>query len=136
MRQVKRWRYYCEFCKKAGGSKGHIVAHEKSCTNNPDRVCRMCGYIGDPQPDLSEMIAIIKNNIVFCGTDDFESYVLQYGVNEMEILALLREKTDCPTCLLAALRQSKASYLFPSFKFKEERDEFWKEHNETEGHYW
>lgn len=47
MRAKMRWRYYCDFCPKAGGSKAHMRTHEASCTRNPDRTCRMCGRVGD-----------------------------------------------------------------------------------------
>lgn len=47
MREEKRWRYYCDYCGKSGGSKHHMRQHETACTNNPGRLCGMCGRHGN-----------------------------------------------------------------------------------------
>ncbi|MCK5346673.1 MAG: hypothetical protein KAR20_24855, partial [Candidatus Heimdallarchaeota archaeon] len=40
MRVVKKNVYYCDFCKKKGLRS--LKIHEKHCTANPDRECRLC----------------------------------------------------------------------------------------------
>ena len=42
MKTKLRQRHYCDFCKKSGGSRYHMERHEKYCTMNPKRECRMC----------------------------------------------------------------------------------------------
>ena len=37
MKAIKKWRYYCDHCKKSGASSFHMAAHERSCTLNPLR---------------------------------------------------------------------------------------------------
>ena len=49
----------------------------------------------------------------------------------------LRDITEnCPVCILAAIRQSGIdSWLF-DFKYKEEHEAWWKEHNESPASYY
>lgn len=42
MNKRRAWIYECEHCGKSGRSGGHISTHEKHCTMNPQRVCRVC----------------------------------------------------------------------------------------------
>ena len=42
MRTVLKKVYYCDFCKKKGLSASSISKHEKHCTLNPKRECRLC----------------------------------------------------------------------------------------------
>jgi len=130
MKAVKRWKYYCEFCKKSGGNKGIMVAHERSCTNNPNRACGVCSkLLKEPQPDLARMLDTVnqyKGKIFEVILDD-DSIEFLWGREdcEKEVLEKLRDITDCPACILSALRQSGVPFLFPSFKFKEELGEIW-----------
>ena len=141
MKAIKRWKYYCDFCKKSGGNKGVIVAHERSCTNNPNRVCKMCEVIGDPQPDLPEMIRIVQDAVASHTTYhesspltglEFMKIYRWVDNREKEVLDNLWEITDCHVCILAALSQSGYPFLFESFKFKEINDEFWAQENMDE----
>ena len=135
MKRVKKWRYYCEFCKKSGASGGHMARHEKSCTLNPDRVCRMCkapldGWRED-QPEMVDMIkaldiAVIDKHEV----EDSEVYTIK---NEKEAVEALRDvANNCPACMLAALRQHGYPFLFDSFSFKDEKERFWSDVNESD----
>lgn len=90
MRRVKRWRYYCEFCKKSGASGGHMKKHEERCTKNPKRVCGMCAMMdGDwTQRPIGELVEAI-------------------GDGSAAGLARLQDISDgCPACMLAGIVQS------------------------------
>lgn len=84
MKMVMRPRYYCDFCKKKGGSAWHIRTHEANCTNNPSRGCRMCAAQGKPQVSLQALVALTR-----------------------DIPALRKAANGCPACMLAAIRQTK-----------------------------
>lgn len=86
MRSKLRWRFYCDFCKKAGGVKRHMETHEKHCTNNPDRVCRVHNSIIEIecQPTMDELKA-----------------AYQGGYPKLREVA-----HNCPACILAVMRQS------------------------------
>jgi hypothetical protein len=129
MKKIKKWRYYCDYCKKSGGSAFHIQVHEKSCTMNPDRVCNYCGISDNYQHHIPEMVSTLKS----CG-DDYEQGLVK-----------LKELTEnCPGCILAAIRQSKVQRppemisdneyddgVYLSFDFKKEKESFWREYRDS-----
>ncbi len=89
MTKRKVWRYCCEFCGKASLSGGHMGRHEKHCTANPKRICRMHANYEEPQRPMAELLAMLDIGSV------------DYG------LAALRKATaNCPICILSAIRQS------------------------------
>jgi hypothetical protein len=132
MRKVMRWRYYCEFCKKSGGSSGHMAKHEKACTMNLDRVCGMCKVLGQEQPDLKELMALLPNPEDYLTKHEiWEGFPGLDGAIE-RLMPELREKSgNCPACILAALRQKKIFVsMINSFNFTEECKAFWADINE------
>ena len=136
MKKVKRWRYYCDFCKKSGGSKFHMENHERHCTMNPDRVCGMCGSRGN----LDKLIAILPSADK-CTETRTRNEILESSESCTEIainkiMPQLRIATDnCPACILATLRQAKTVLIdicipaISSFDFAEECKEWWKDRN-------
>jgi len=119
MTRKQVWQYRCDFCGKRGYSSGHMKSHEKSCTANPDRECRMhLKLMGAKQDrtarELSGLLAMGKP---------------MYGMSE------LREASDnCPVCILAAIRQSniqkwdgdpESPGIDLKFDFKAEMKEAW-----------
>ena len=131
MKRIKRWRYYCEFCKKAGGSGGHIARHEKSCTMNPNRVCGVCGMLEEDQKPISQLLAVLPDGERFI-QEERDGFI-SYGTLEKEAekcMPKLRELTNCPACIMAALRQSKIPIpMVESFNFTEEMKSIWPEIN-------
>lgn len=137
MKKVKRWRYYCEWCKKSSGSSYHMAKHEKHCTMNPNRICRMCGRCGG----VDELIATLPS-LEQCGETRTIDKIIDSANSSTEIainkiMPELRKATDnCPACILATLRQGKK--LLPdicipaisSFNFTEECKTWWSEFNE------
>ena len=93
MIRKRSWRYYCEHCKKSGGSAAHIQRHERGCTNNPKRVCGLCAHVKEEQRPIEELIAALTSS-----PED----------NYAEGLKRVRDLTNhCPACILAAIRQAK-----------------------------
>lgn len=82
MRKAKRWRYYCDFCSKSGGHGGHMKTHEKHCTSNPARSCRMCRT---ESPDTQRHLDAIVSG----------------GVEALRMAA-----RGCPACMLAAVKKA------------------------------
>jgi hypothetical protein len=146
MRRVQRWRYYCDFCKKAGNSGGHMKKHEASCTLNPQRTCGMCAVIEADQADMTLMLALLPDpkpfeSVVHHDADVWggaydENCFDSEGFNAAMAPALkaLRElTTDCPACILAALRQKGIPVpAVEGFDFKDELKEFWTCVNDAE----
>ena len=137
--KVKRVnRYYCDFCKKSGCSKPALAKHEKHCTMNPARECRMCAFAELSGEPLSKLIAIMPtpptdyNDLT--DAESFEAFARSF------IPKLRTEADGCPTCMMAAIRQS--GWRVPamrdiygenkqeSFDYKKESDELFEEiHN-------
>ncbi len=115
--------YYCEFCKKKGLSAGAIKEHEKHCTGNIKRQCRMCGNTPDYEDEVKKYTERIKTEI------------LQENANEKLNTTKddIRDGIDtCPACTLTILRQlSKIlpPWLTFNYKYKEDVVDWWKERN-------
>lgn len=127
MTKRRVWRYKCDFCKKSGCSGGHIARHERSCTANPNRICRMHAHTGEVQPALPTLIDLVRANIV--------------GSDGTAATGKLREAChSCPVCMLSALRQGGflkididedgINSINFEFDFKLECASFWKDVNE------
>jgi len=133
-------RYFCDFCKKANLRVNAMVKHEKHCTLNPNRECRVCTLInGGHGHDISELTAILPdptfyldNVRQFYGGDKNERNLM----NEIqEAMPKLIEATDgCPACIMAALRQKKIPVHMADFDFKEQMKEVFKINNQSADH--
>lgn len=98
MRKKRVWRYYCDYCRKAGCSAGHMRKHEKGCTANPDRVCGMCKMVEGTQKPLAELVAVFDGWKPDTTSSD-------YDPEAQRRIKLLEDLTDgCPACMLATAR--------------------------------
>jgi hypothetical protein len=148
MRTKKVNRYWCDFCNKAGLSAGSMAKHEKHCTLNPDRSCRVCTIINGGYKvgaeEMARLVAILPDSAAYnapaqgaectkpCDLpfncecmDNFEEGDTEHAKLTRavaEALPKLREATDgCPACILAALRQAKIPVpMVEGFDFKAE----------------
>jgi len=120
--KVKRvLRYYCEFCKKSGGGKAAMIKHEKHCTMNPDRECRMCPE--DDPADLKELIALLPDPNEHIEYNEYGGTYLNQHLNTLveDAMIEIRKLTDCPACILSALRQKGIPVpLVTTFDYRKE----------------
>ncbi len=111
MRTKQVNRYYCDFCKKSGGSASSMSKHEKHCTKNPGRLCRVCQMIKEEQAPIEELLALlpeaVKDEVESKLTGDGVETCMVFDAKEInEALPALREAANnCPACVMAALRQ-------------------------------
>ena len=146
MKVKKVNRYYCEFCKKAGCSGGHIRKHEERCTANPNRVCGICAMLGLEQKPIADLIALLpkmpEGYTAYTAMEEAREY-RESGAKETayylapeiaKALPALRELTgNCPACILAAFRQAKIFVSWvEGFDFKSECEAVWQAFNEKE----
>ncbi len=133
MKTIKKNVYYCDYCKKRGLSASAMSVHEKHCTANPNRKCRLCNNNLDIIPFMREL----GHRFELLITED------EYGISTHEVhwigtpitLQEVLEFTDgCPNCTLAILRQTKLNYSVFGFKydFKKEMAAYWSEKNNEE----
>uniref|UniRef100_A0A6M3L3C6 C2H2-type domain-containing protein n=1 Tax=viral metagenome TaxID=1070528 RepID=A0A6M3L3C6_9ZZZZ len=128
MRTKKVNRYYCEFCPKAGCSASHMARHERGCTKNPNRICRVCGLLEQEQPDLTLLVAMWPDisQMVTNGIFNAEAHQIVGAT-----LPAVREAAgNCPACIMASLRQADIPVPFVyGFNWTTEMDGVWREFN-------
>ncbi len=110
-----------------------MARHEKSCTMNPDRVCRMCGVDGNlPQPNREALIEAVSVAKVTSYTDEYDQVHCRID-NQEEALSRLRDITTCPACILTAIRTlGVPASAFEKFRYSEEKSDMWSSVNEAE----
>lgn len=105
-----------------------IRNHEGSCTNNPNRYCRLC-----ERKSIYELIEGYKKRFVMHPAiqEDHEgNYMGDYfnveWIGEPVTMDEVRKVVDnCPNCVFSILRQCKFNYKcfdFPAFDYKKELD--------------
>jgi len=141
MTRKRVWRYYCEHCKKSGGSAYHLREHEKHCTGNPERECRVCQMDradvdrgeGEQRP-MAELLAVLPEpkalwwdpgSKLYRNYGQYEKWKAEQLADAMERLRELTQ--NCPACIFAALRQKGFHTSEAGFDYKAEMDEIWKE---------
>lgn len=120
--------YYCDFCKKR--SLRSLAQHEKHCTGNPDRECRLCD-----NKSIKPIIEKYKKlfTVEKMGT---EWPVLRVTFKKKFTLKNIIDELDyrCPNCILAIIRalglnrwymKGKIEY----FDYKKELEEWWEATN-------
>jgi hypothetical protein len=127
MKIFKAWRYKCDFCGKNKHQKKAMEIHERGCTMNPDRLCKLHVWATGEEkaPSILDSIQILRDH---------------YGDKDRGLAALREFVGNCPACILAALRQTEMckgyadeeGYSPPAigkeqFDFKKELAEVWSE---------
>ncbi len=131
MKVKKKCVYYCDFCKKK--SLRSLKIHEKHCTANPDRECRLCD-----NKSIKPIIEKYRNyfyvrefmkplSLAPTTQVDFKrKFTLKDIVNELDYI--------CPNCILAIIRCLGLNryYMGKRFKYnyKKALDNWWKIVNE------
>ena len=131
MKIVKKNVYYCEFCKKH--SLRSLAEHEKSCTLNPDRHCKLCDIAGFFDGKLVDE-AINKIFLL-----SFEQNTIGYKnikISELQFNEITGGMDGCPACLASVVRRAwkiakeKGIRLtFEKLDLKERFNEFWRDIN-------
>lgn len=94
MLKFKAWRYQCEFCGKNSRSASAMKKHERGCTANPDRECKMHKYLFGEDVAIPPVIGMVRLLQELRDSED-------HGLGRLRSAA-----NNCPACILAALRQS------------------------------
>lgn len=129
MRKVKRWRYYCDHCKKSGGTAHSIAKHERGCTANPSRICGVCDRLALAAAPLSELVALVRS-IGKLEHNEFIDYSW-YSLDSVAFATLREKAANCPCCILAALRQGNGQAMSDvNFDFKQEIKDVWKDYDD------
>jgi hypothetical protein len=110
MRSKPSTRYFCDFCNKGGNSASAMARHERHCTLNPQRECRMCQLGEVTQQPMADLLGCLRT---VCDDPKWHSDDC-WQRNAQECLEQLKKLADgCPACILAAIRQhGMLTYMF------------------------
>ena len=130
----KRTVYYCDYCGKH--SLRSLKIHEKHCTLNPNRECRLCG-----KRDIYKIIPKYKFEVKkewFSKGEHGEKIISGIKMAKIErmfrkkMAKLEKEVNYCPACILTVIRCNHYEWPFrPEFDFKKALEEWWKSKNEN-----
>lgn len=137
MKTIKKNVYYCDFCKKRGLSASSMSVHEKHCTANPNRECRLCGKknISEIVNEFTVRFRLHPNEPNDIFTEDFvlgHEYKVEWIGAPVTLEEIRKSVGDCPNCILAVLRQcgfNKHYFEFERFDYSKELSEAWAEKN-------
>lgn len=128
MKVKKVNQYQCEHCGKKNYSAGHMRTHEAHCTMNPERACRMCERAGEAPTPIKELLAMLPEPHIGEGFH----YPL-INIEEIDrAIETVHEKTECPACTLAAIRQKGIMVPMTKFNYRAACNDFWAEWQEDE----
>ena len=137
MKTVKKNVYYCDFCKKKGLSGGAMATHEKHCTGNLNRECKLCA--GSYQ--ILEYVKELKKRFKIVTIKSESEYMKGEWIREevswvgKEItLDEIRDHADgCPICTLTIIRGLNIMpYYDFQFDYKGELAKWWETVNGEE----
>ena len=113
MTSKRVFRFKCDFCGKKNYSAPHMARHERHCTKNPNRECRVCKLIENEQKPIRDLIAVLPDirgfnlnagdNIDMLGDVDVERLSAEIGKSLGDLRGLAG---GCPACMMAAFRQA------------------------------
>ncbi len=134
MKTKKVNRYWCDYCNKAGLSKSAMERHEKHCTLNPSRACRVCSLLGGSHGlPVSNLVALLPDSAPYIAAqfDDNKAH-RELAAALKAALPILREAvSNCPACIMAALRQANIPVpMADNFDFKAEMKSIFDDLNE------
>ena len=133
MKTIKKNVYYCEYCNKHGLSASHISQHEKHCTRNLNRECRLCGNITGYKEEIESLkkrFKVITEKI----EEGFTSIRVEWIGKEITLDEIRDLVHDCPVCILSVMRLTGLTSGWHNFDFnyKQELKDHWKEQNERQ----
>lgn len=145
MRTKKVNRYWCDYCNKAGLQSRSMAIHEKHCTMNPARACRVChllegsdGDTDEKQP-LAELIKMLPDSGPYHSAIQLGAYDPEYEAHNALAYALTAvfpafriAAGNCPACMMAALRLAKIPVpMAELFDFKAEMQSIFSDMNDA-----
>jgi len=134
MRSKQVTRYWCDFCNKAGLSKHAMANHEKRCTKNIDRECRVCVFVnggGNSDRERMQKLIDLLPEPIEHNYDNPSKWVAYQSELAIAMVSVRLHADNCPACILAALRQKGVDrFEVADFSFDEEMKAVFKMVNE------
>lgn len=123
MKTKRKIVYYCDFCSKK--SLRSLKIHEKHCTANPDRECRLCERLSI-RNIIDKYRKLFTVHSMNFKVKFYKEFTLNDIKNELEY--------NCPNCIFAIIRCLGLNRYYMNRKFKydykKELDKWWEMTNE------
>lgn len=123
--------YYCEYCNKHGLRSDAMEKHEKHCTLNPNRECRLCG-----NENIKDIIKKYSNAYTFEEEPigNLDNTIVIKWEKKFSLDDINDDVEGCPVCILTVLRCAKLSespvcFKLGEFNYKEALQEWWDNEN-------
>lgn len=141
MTSRKVTQFKCDHCGKRSLSASHMAKHERHCTKNPNRICRVCKMVDHDQKPMVDLLALLPDPRKFAEPmaipdgypePDEPFYGPRLLTELIKVFPRLREATsECPGCIMAALRQKgiPLPLVADLFDFSTEMKDLWNEIN-------
>jgi len=136
MKTIKKNVYYCDFCKKKGLSGGAISKHEKHCTGNVNRTCRMCGNshrmnIPELVKELKLRFRVLPENERKWDEESTAQELIEWHSSKITLKEIEDYSEGCPSCTLTIIRGLNIlPYEDFGFNYKQEVASWWEMVNE------
>lgn len=121
--------YYCDYCKEYRLTKPSMEKHEKYCTMNQNRECRLCG-----KKNIYDIIEKYKNKLNCIITRDSsypEILRLKWTNGKINLDDIRAEVDGCPNCVFTILRITLLNEIL-CFNYAEELKRWWNEKNDED----
>ncbi len=128
-------QYKCDFCGKKKYSASAMKKHERHCTKNINRECRICEK-GGTTSSLKAIVEVLpRPKYLVCdyeggSYDNFFELDVDNGNEINEIIKNVKNSGEyCPMCLFSALRIKGINPKATEFNYEAEMKSFWADYN-------
>ena len=135
MNERRRIIYYCDFCKKRLMRIDAMERHEKHCTANLDRKCRVCEN-DNILPDYRKILKELKTQYIICESQtdgmmlhNIIGLSIKWTGKEITRDTLAELVDSCPACMLTLWRAIEDIAKPMDFNYKKESEAWWNEVN-------
>ena len=129
MRTKTKKVYYCDYCNKH--SLRPLLKHEKHCTSNIHRDCRVCTQKLDYESiinKLKDRYEIVEEPIKLMGKEFRSIEKLKWFSEPITSDEILKLVDGCPACALTIIKNLQHSNRMDlDFDYNKEMNSWWKE---------
>lgn len=113
--------HYCEFCGKKRMRSNAMAQHERHCTANINRQCRMCEGKTNYKAIIKNISRKHRDDLVVKRGEHGDYYSMDAQNIVQEIKEMCR---DCPACTLTVIRHIGNPALYANYEYRNHSDEW------------
>lgn len=123
--------YYCEYCGRH--RLVPLLKHEKHCTSNSDRECRLCERTESVKP----LIEKYKKQCLVRAVTVLDKFIPsgQKVIKQPDIEDIIDEVDGCPNCTLTIIKGLNIKFPIEiKFDYMKELQQWWDDKNADQGY--